>query len=366
MAIIKCPECQHEVSDMARQCPFCGVDIAGNLIICPDCGKTLLKTTQKCPNCSCDVSSTPAIPSTFINSVKTEETNPVKNLPEGKKEGKWGKKVLVTLIVVLVLGLSAGGYFYYRHISYIQQLDADHEALANNYDIEAYRSFLEKYPESVYTQEIKDKITLLQKIQEDWQKIEASSSRNDFALFLQHYPQSGYTQVCENKLDSLDWLDANGENTQEAYTQYIKLHPQGKYAELANKSIEDLDKLVASPDEKNTIRNLIQNYFSALGSRNTEEMAGILTSKQYEQTISFMNAIPAHTSYSITSNINVSKIPSKQLDVYNFVAKYQVEKQSKEDENYVVETYNVSTIIYPDMRISIMRFNKAATVPAQE
>ena len=51
MAIIKCPECGHEVSDAADRCPNCGVSIAGNIKTCPDCGRVVLKNAEKCPSC---------------------------------------------------------------------------------------------------------------------------------------------------------------------------------------------------------------------------------------------------------------------------------------------------------------------------
>ena len=362
MAIIKCPECGHEVSDMAQRCPFCGVDIAGNIITCPDCGKILLRTTKVCPNCSCDVSSTPAIPSTFINSMKTEGDTTVKNLPKGKKTGKRRENILKILIGVFIIGVAVGGYFYYQNMVFANQLNSDYEALAENYNIQDYNEFLKKYPESVYTQEIKKRISSLQETKTQWESIENSVSRNDFALFLKKYPRSFYTEICESRIDSLDWQNATEENTKESYTKYLQLHIQGKYVDLANKSIEDLDKLIASPTEKNTIRNLIHNYFNALANRNMDEMSEILTSKQYEQSVSLMNSLSGHTHYVVTSDIIVSRIPSKQTDLYNYIAKYQVERRSIENGNSVSELYRVSTIIYPNMRISIMRFNK---VPAQ-
>ena len=51
MAIIKCPECGHSVSDQALTCPNCGVQIANQIIICPDCGTRYLKSQTECPNC---------------------------------------------------------------------------------------------------------------------------------------------------------------------------------------------------------------------------------------------------------------------------------------------------------------------------
>ena len=57
MAIVKCPECGHEVSDAADRCPNCGVSIAGNIKICPDCGRVVLKNTEKCPSCGAEFES---------------------------------------------------------------------------------------------------------------------------------------------------------------------------------------------------------------------------------------------------------------------------------------------------------------------
>lgn len=59
MALIKCPECQSEVSDKAKTCPKCGYpidEIAKNepsstgMNICPKCGK-IIAGKEKCPDC---------------------------------------------------------------------------------------------------------------------------------------------------------------------------------------------------------------------------------------------------------------------------------------------------------------------------
>ena len=53
MAIIKCPECGHPVSDKAPTCPTCGVEIVGKTITCANCGTTYFKDQALCPNCHC-------------------------------------------------------------------------------------------------------------------------------------------------------------------------------------------------------------------------------------------------------------------------------------------------------------------------
>ena len=55
MAIIRCPECGHDVSDRAKTCPHCGVEIAGQIITCPDCGEVVFKDAAECYNCHCSI-----------------------------------------------------------------------------------------------------------------------------------------------------------------------------------------------------------------------------------------------------------------------------------------------------------------------
>lgn len=51
MAIIKCPECGHQVSDKAPVCPSCGVEIAGYINRCTRCGEVYFRNEHFCPNC---------------------------------------------------------------------------------------------------------------------------------------------------------------------------------------------------------------------------------------------------------------------------------------------------------------------------
>ena len=51
MAIIKCPECGHQISEKATVCPSCGVEIAGKIAKCASCGEVFFKDSGLCPNC---------------------------------------------------------------------------------------------------------------------------------------------------------------------------------------------------------------------------------------------------------------------------------------------------------------------------
>ena len=54
MALIKCLECGHEVSDKAVSCPQCGCPILRTKqIICSECGSNISQADEFCPNCGC-------------------------------------------------------------------------------------------------------------------------------------------------------------------------------------------------------------------------------------------------------------------------------------------------------------------------
>ena len=49
MALIKCPECEREISSLAPICPHCGCVIT----VCPDCGAVYAGNKVVCDNCGC-------------------------------------------------------------------------------------------------------------------------------------------------------------------------------------------------------------------------------------------------------------------------------------------------------------------------
>ena len=49
MALIKCKECEAEMSDKAKFCPKCGAE--NTIMFCPECGKQLSSKAVMCPGC---------------------------------------------------------------------------------------------------------------------------------------------------------------------------------------------------------------------------------------------------------------------------------------------------------------------------
>lgn len=56
MAIIKCPNCNEDVSNKSTECVHCGKKLVEEAkIFCEDCGKEISKNESKCLNCGCPV-----------------------------------------------------------------------------------------------------------------------------------------------------------------------------------------------------------------------------------------------------------------------------------------------------------------------
>lgn len=54
MALIKCSECNKEISDKASACPNCGCPIEKK-ITCSECGKEIKENDKVCKNCGCPI-----------------------------------------------------------------------------------------------------------------------------------------------------------------------------------------------------------------------------------------------------------------------------------------------------------------------
>ena len=90
MALIKCTECGHEVSDRASACPNCGCPIEkGNC--CIECGQPIPDGVNECPNCGCP----------------TQD-----NLTHDFESAKKSKNGLIWLISILALSVLLGGGYY--------------------------------------------------------------------------------------------------------------------------------------------------------------------------------------------------------------------------------------------------------------
>lgn len=106
MALIKCTNCEKEVSDKAKICPNCGtqliedsIDTETEQLLCEECQTILHPDFKTCPNCGCPV--TPK--DTNLNSAQRVEVTAV-NL-QMKKSTK--KTIIIAAITIIALVIAA-------------------------------------------------------------------------------------------------------------------------------------------------------------------------------------------------------------------------------------------------------------------
>ena len=111
MALIKCIECGHEVSDKASACPNCGCPIK-KIPVCEECGLQIPNDVDACPNCGCP-------------------TQLKANSQTGIVKENKNNKILVWLLTAIVLCLiCGGGYYFYNQI--IRGNNEKHETQIDN------------------------------------------------------------------------------------------------------------------------------------------------------------------------------------------------------------------------------------------
>lgn len=95
MALLKCTECGHEVSDRASACPNCGCPISRDeKKVCVECGTQIPDNFTECPNCGCPI----------------EEVGAVQERVSEKKPRK--KKGWIWFLAVMLLCLIGGGTYF--------------------------------------------------------------------------------------------------------------------------------------------------------------------------------------------------------------------------------------------------------------
>lgn len=99
-------------------------------------------------------------------------------------------------------------------------------------DIESYRKFVKKYPNSEYTRQVKNIIEDLY-----WRRISIQDTISVYNLYLQKYPVGKYTDNAEARIEELTW---KGSKSIQDYQAYLKKYPMGRYVKDAEAKVEDI------------------------------------------------------------------------------------------------------------------------------
>ncbi|MEG2235893.1 MAG: zinc ribbon domain-containing protein [Clostridia bacterium] len=101
MAIIKCEQCQREISDKAKKCIHCGKVFVEEVedIKCSECDTILSKADEICPNCGCPVE------------YESKEIKPQSVQVDRINVTSQMKKIIIGIIVAVLVCVGGGTWF---------------------------------------------------------------------------------------------------------------------------------------------------------------------------------------------------------------------------------------------------------------
>lgn len=372
MAIIKCPECGHQVSDQAKTCPSCGIEIAGKITKCPECGDVVFNDSDECPNCHHplnipEVKPQPVTPRPEVTA--EQETSPAKG---------GMKRTYVVLIVSFVVALLAVfvSLYFYKTTQDKNEMDAYENAMASS-EPAVLQNFLDVYTEA--PQEHRDSIAAhleqLRKVDTEWDNAVRSGSKTALERYIQLHPGSIHVTEARLKIDSLDWLAATAADTPEAYQAYIDGHlDNGLHLDEARIMFDKSDARRVTDDDRQMISSLFGNYFTALANNEeaslTETLSGVLGSFLHKENatktdvMTYMKKLHApdditSMTFSLNNDWKIEKTDvgdGRYKYTVTFSVDHRITRNDTSKETFC--TYNVVAGVSPEHKISDLNMKK--------
>lgn len=400
MAIIKCPECGHQISDKAPTCPSCGVEIAGKIIKCPKCGEVYFKDDGMCPNCHYVIPQSSIKPDStaLSNSVKehNSELKPVvgntvtklqeENLQQENKEDasklsinkkatisasksqskpqtdivppvpphrdnnnndnqpkKKNYTPLVVSIVIAILICGALAYWYKDQNANKEQEDYAY-AMQHAQDSLVLNDYLDKYKDGPveHRDSVMAKLLLLRKGDTEWLNTLISNSRTAFENYLSAHPDTPHKTEILHRIDSIDWQVTKTDNTMDAYQTYLSTHSNGEHVDEANENIRALKTKTVLPEEKQQVQAVVREFFMNINARNETGLMSTLNS----QIASFIGKTDAAPSDAVTFMNKLYEKEGVESLIWS-TSNYKISKKEVGDEKY---EYSVSLNARQDVK----------------
>lgn len=413
MAIIRCPECGHAISDKAPVCPSCGVEIAGKVITCPQCGVTYFKNQPECPNChhltaqvvaTTQTTSTtpppppsqaqqeairqnaPQAPASYEQQAGAQQQNTQQTTAQQQRaaaeeelrqeeqevEKKSNKRIVIISLIIAIIAV--GVCFAFYSTARNDKENEAYEYAMNSSDPMVLQSYLDTYKDAPeeHIDSIQAHLTLLNQGNQDWANACMSGTKNALEQYLQQHPNSPFKTQAMEKIDSIDWATAQATNTVEAFENYLEQHPSGEYTDEANDKINSFNAQTVQPEEKLMVGSTFRNFFTAINNKDEDMLSTcvgrIMTSflgkpdATRSDVLTFMKKIYKPTVASMTwaslADYNISK---KEIgeEKYEYSVKFNATQAvDNSDGTQEKNKYRISAKINPDGLITELNMTK--------
>lgn len=279
MAIIKCPECGHQISDKAETCPTCGVKIKDNIIRCPHCGVIYLKDQPICPACHTAPNAAPQVqqqvrqPNKQVNAYATQSVQ--------QPEKKNNKNIILAVIVALII-VVGGGIWYAssanalhgdEQTAYINAMNSNDPAVLQDY-LDSFKDAPQEHIDSIQAH-----LDILKANDAEWTNALISNSKSALQQYLDSHPNSLHKTEALHKIDSIDWAACKRQNTPEAYQAYLSEHNDGEHVVEAQENLDKLDATTVSGEDKQQVSSAFQQFFRSINSNDEMGITSAVSSE---------------------------------------------------------------------------------------
>lgn len=260
MTMIKCPECRHHISSMAKACPECGCPIDPEWAEA-EAKKEMAKSDdipftvetgveEDAPSDLSEREETVASVNEDVQS--SNHSTPLPDREETVESPETPKSPEVTpkrssaggmfIGLVVLLGLLIGGLYYYDYYTNQKREQRAYELLQGCSNPAFYEDFMVRYPKSEYIDDVRERYAKVAAQQNLWQKLVTNGTRDELQAFVRQHPSSPYVKVAQVRIDSLDWASAKESRDLEAVTHYMAIHPDGYYIDQAETLRQQLER----------------------------------------------------------------------------------------------------------------------------
>ena len=278
MAIIKCPECGHQVSDMAKTCPSCGIEIAGKVMKCPDCGEVVFNDLDLCPGCHHQLHTVKATRNDGAGNVgaqSSDDSVESVGVVDAPKKKKTGYTVFTVCFVIVLIAVFVGVYFYTGE-QQRNELEAYENAVSSE-EPAVLQTYLDMYEDAPaeHRDSVKACLDRLGKIDAEWTDAVVNGTKTAFERYMRLHPGSVHNVEAKIKIDSLDWISATQTDTRDSYRNYIDAHADGMYVDEARDRFDRMEAKRVDDTDKTEVSRLFTAFFNALA---TGDEAGLTSS----------------------------------------------------------------------------------------
>lgn len=291
------------------------------------------------------------------------------------------KKLYITLAILLLILLAAGAYYAVStHLSASDEQMA-YEILENNNNPQDYEDYLEKYPDGEHAEEVRQRLAKLEMMLDRWKSIQLSENVNDFINFKNTYNDAQFARLCDIKIDSLDFVRAQSEGTEEAFARYLSIHPEGRYASEASVAQGEIRDQEITIEDRDQIMRVIIDFYKGFESQDDVLICSNITATM-SNFLSLKNATKAQVltsikkmfhehiqscSFQVNRDVDIVRHTGKDEKSSSYIVTFTVDQhiQRDDDNPKTFASYQCTAEVNSQLLISSLTMNELSSNKAQ-